>query len=271
MAAAAGTLPAVDPSVAFAELLSRPDAEIDIDRAALLIAAHAREGLDVDHELAVIDGIAEGCAGDDLHAVLVHLFDDLGFQGNADAYYDPTNSYLDHVVATRRGIPITLSILTIAVGRRRGLDLVGVGMPGHFLVGSAGDDTVFVDAFGGGRVIDVDEAAALFHGLHGADAHFSLGMLEPVGSRAIVTRMLNNLVSIFAARRDQRSRLWAVQLRSMVPGATIEDRAEVAAALAAVGEFSEAGRWLEALSLEAPEPVAAGYRSAAERLRSRLN
>jgi regulator of sirC expression with transglutaminase-like and TPR domain len=164
-----------------------------------------------------------------------------------------------------------LSILTIAVGRRRGLDLVGVGMPGHFLVGSAGDASVFVDAFGGGNVIDADGAAALFHGLHGAEARFSLALLEPVGPRAIVTRMLNNLVSIFAARRDQRSRLWAVQLRAMVPGASLEDRAEVAVALAAVGEFSDAGRWLEALSFEAPEPVAAGYRNAAERLRSRLN
>lgn len=261
----------MDPSLAFAELLSRPDDEIHVEHAALLVAAHAREGLDVEAELAAIDAIADGCSGDDLAAVLAHLFDDLGFRGNADAYYDPTNSYLDHVVSSRRGIPITLSILTVAVGRRRGLDLVGVGMPGHFLVGSAGDPSLFVDPFGGGQVIDIDGAAALFHGLHGAEARFSLGMLEPVGPRAIVTRMLNNLVSIFAARRDQRSRLWAVQLRAMVPGASIEDRAEVAAALAAVGEFSEAGRWLEALSFEASEPVAAGYRHAAERLRSRLN
>ncbi len=268
---APGTLAAVDPSLAFAELLSRPDDEIEVERAALLIAAHAHEGLDVEAELSAIDVIAEGCGGDDLGSVLTHVFGELAFRGNADAYYDPANSYLDHVVATRRGIPITLSILTIAVGRRRGLDLVGVGMPGHFLVGSARDTSVFVDPFGGGKVIDVDGAAALFHALHGAEAHFSLGMLEPVGARAIVTRMLNNLVSIFAARRDQRSRLWAVQLRAMVPGASIEDRAEVAAALAAVGEFSEAGRWLDALSFEAPAPVAAGYRNAAERLRSRLN
>jgi alkylhydroperoxidase/carboxymuconolactone decarboxylase family protein YurZ len=96
-------------------------------------------------------------------------------------------------------------------------------------------------------------------------------MLAPVGPRTVVTRMLNNLVAIFASRRDQQGRLWALQLRAAIPGASLEDRAEVAAALAAVGEFSEAGRWLDGLSLEAPEPVAVGYRQAADRLRSRLN
>lgn len=261
----------MDPTVAFNELLSRPEDEIDLDRAALLIAAHARPGLDVDHELAIIDAVAAECPGDGLAAVLDHLFDRLGYRGNPDDYYDPANSYLDRVVATRRGIPITLSVLTIAVGRRRGVGLVGVGMPGHFLVRSSDNPSVFVDPFGGGRVLDLDGVAELFHGLHGPEARFSLGMLEPVGPRTVVTRMLNNLLAIFAARRDQRSRLWAARLRAAIPGATLEDRAEVAAALAAAGEFAEAARWLEVLSFEAPDPVASGYRTAAERLRSRLN
>ena len=115
------------------------------------------------------------------------------------------------------------------------------------------------------------EARALFHSLHGPDATFAPTMLQPVGPRAIVARMLNNLVAVFAARRDQRGRLWALRLRATVPGVSLEDRAEVASALASCGEFSEAGRWLEALSLEAPGPLAAGYRQAAERVRSRLN
>ena len=195
----------------------------------------------------------------------------LGFRGNPDHYYDPANSYLDHVVATRRGIPISLSVLTIAVARRQGIDLVGVGMPGHFLVRSASDPSLYVDPFGGGQVLDTAGARALFHTLHGPDAGFSQTMLTPVGPRSIVTRMLNNLVAVFAAGRDHQGRLWALRLRATVPGASLEDRAEVAAALAAVGEFAEAGRWLEALSFEAPGPVAVGYRQAADRLRSRLN
>jgi len=256
----------VDPAAAFAELLSRPEAEVELDRAALLVAANARPGLDVEAELAVIDDLASGCDSGDLAAVLGHLFGRLGFRGNPDHYYDPANSYLDHVVATRRGIPISLSVLTIAVARRQGIDLVGVGLPGHFLVRSASDPSLYVDPFGGGQVLDTAGARALFHTLHGPDAGFSQTMLTPVGPRSIVTRMLNNLVAVFAAGRDHQGRLWALRLRATVPGASLEDRAEVAAALAAVGAFAEAGRWLEALSFEAPGPVAVGYRHAADRL-----
>jgi regulator of sirC expression with transglutaminase-like and TPR domain len=255
-----GTLAAVDRTVAFAELLSRPEPDVDLERAALLIAAHARRDLDVDAELAAIDELAAGCDAADLASVLGHLFGRLGFRGNPDDYYDPCNSYLDRVVATRRGIPITLSVLTMAVARRKGIDLVGVAMPGHFLVRSATEPGLFVDPFGAGQVLDGAGARAMFHTLHGPDAAFSDTMLAPVGSRVIVTRMLNNLVAIFGARRDHHGRLWALQLRATIPGASLEDRAEVAAALAAVGEFADAGRWLDALSFEAPD-----------RLRSRLN
>jgi regulator of sirC expression with transglutaminase-like and TPR domain len=266
-----GTLAAVDPTLAFAELLARPEAEIDLDRAALLIAAHARNELDVDAQLDAIDGLAAGCEGPELAAVLSHLFVRLGFRGNPEDYYDPCNSYLDRVIATRRGIPITLSVLTISVARRHGIELVGVGMPGHFLVRSVSDPSLFVDPFTGGAVLDASGARTLFHSLHGPDAGFSEEMLAPVGPRSVVTRMLNNLVAVFGARRDHGGRLWALRLRSTVPGVTLEDRAEVASGLAAVGEFAEAARWLEALSFEAPEPLAAGYRQAASRLRSRLN
>jgi len=266
-----GTLAAVDPTLAFAELLARPEAEIDLDRAALLIAAHASTGLDVEAQLEAIDELAAGCEAPELSAVLAHLFVRLGFRGNPEDYYDPCNSYLDRVIASRRGIPITLSVLTMAVARRHGIELVGVGMPGHFLVRSASDASLFVDPFAGGAVLDPGAVRTLFHSLHGPDAGFSEEMLAPAGPRSVVTRMLNNLVAVFGARRDHGGRLWALQLRATVPGATLEDRAEVAPGLAAVGEFAEAARWLEALSFEAPEPVAAGYRRAADRLRSRLN
>jgi regulator of sirC expression with transglutaminase-like and TPR domain len=261
----------VDPTVAFAELVARPEDEVELDRAALLIAAHARPGLDVATELAVLDALASGCGGDDLHSVLEHLFGRCRFRGNPDRYYDPANSYLDRVVATRRGIPITLSVLTVEVARRRGVGLVGVGMPGHFIVRSTSDPDLFVDPFGAGQILDLEGVTALFHALHGPDATFSEAMLAPVGPRAVVTRMLNNLIAIFSSRRDQQGRLWAARLRAGIPGASLEDRAEVAAALASAGEFAEAGRWLDALSLEAPGPVSAGYRHAAERFRARLN
>ncbi len=268
---APGTLAPVDPTAAFAELVARPEAEVALDRAALLVAAHARPDLDVEAELRALDRLAAGCDDDTLPAVLGQLFGRLGFRGNVDDYYDPANSYLDRVVATRRGIPITLSVLTIAVAQRRGVELVGVGMPGHFLVRDAHDEDLFVDPYAGGQVLDRAGARALFHALHGADATFAPAMLSPVGAHTIVVRMLNNLVAVFGARRDARSRLWALRLRAAVPGASLEDRAEVAHALAAAGEFAAAGRWLDGLALEAPGPVAGSYRHAADRLRSRLN
>jgi len=261
----------MDPTLEFAQLMGRPEEQVDLDRAALLIAAHARPGHDVAAELAALDELAEGCEGDGLEPVLGHLFGRLGFRGDPDDYYDPANSYLDHVRTTRRGIPISLSVLTIAVARRRGAELLGVGMPGHFLVRAAGDEELFVDPYGGGRVLDAAGARAIFHSLHGTDTAFSPAMLAPVGPRSVVARMLNNLVAVFTSRRDHQGRLWALRLRADVPGVPLEDRAEVAAALAAVGEFSEAARWLDALALQAPGPVATGLRAAAERARSRLN
>jgi regulator of sirC expression with transglutaminase-like and TPR domain len=275
-ARSADTLAPVDASdpdltSAFGDMVSGPESEIELERAALLIAAHARPGLDVPAELGRLDALAEGCADHDLDALRTHLFGRLGFNGNTDDYYDPANSYLDRVVETRCGIPITLSVLTIAVGHRLGVELVGVALPGHFLVGSTTDADLFLDPFGGGRVLGAEEVEDMFRSLHGAEAAFSPVMLAPVGARAVLTRMLNNLLGIFAARRDARSRLWASQLRAAVPGASIEDRAEVAAALVAVGEYAAAGRWLEALSHDAPPAVGESYRRSAERLRASLN
>lgn len=271
VARCADTLAAVDPTSEFAELVAQPEASIDLDRAALLIAAHARTGLDVDAERATIDAIAEGCDGADLGSLIDHLFGRLGFRGNCDDYYEPGNSYLDRVVATRCGIPISLSVLTVEVARRIGVDLVGVGLPGHFLVGSAADADQFIDPFGGGRLLDGAAVQELFSSLHGSDAPFSSSMLAPVGTHALLARMLNNLLGIFAARRDTRSRLWALQLRAAVPGASVDDRAEVAAALVAVGDYPAAGRWLDQLANDAPGPVGESYRRSAVRLRASLN
>jgi regulator of sirC expression with transglutaminase-like and TPR domain len=261
----------VDPTAAFVSLVALPEDEIPLDRAALLIAAHGRPDLDVDAELVALDRLAEGCGGHELAAVIDHLFGDLGFRGNADRYYDPANSYLDRVVATRRGIPITLSVLTMSVGRRCGVELVGIGMPGHFLTRSGDDPDVFVDPFGHGRVLDRAGVEAAFHALHGPDAPFSPAMLAPVGPRAILVRMLNNLVAIFTARRDHHAHLWAARLRASVPGTGLEERAEVGAALAASGAYAAAAQWFDVLADDAPAPVADTYRASAGRLRARLN
>ncbi len=208
----------------FEGLVAGPEADLRLDRAWALITTHAHPEVEVDGLLGGLDALAGGVAVPTLDGLLAHLFADQGFTGNADDYGDPANSYLDEVLARRLGIPITLSVLTMEVGRRVGVPVAGVGMPGHFLLRDKVDPSVFVDPFAGGLLIDEEECAARFHRLHGADAPFSPVWLEPAGPRAIVSRMLANLVRAFRDRRDQRGLLWALDLRTRLPEATDEDR-----------------------------------------------
>ena len=139
-------------------------------------------------------------------------------------------------MAARRGIPITLSLVTIEVAGRLGLELVGVGLPGHFLVGSVTDPDLFIDPFGGGRVLDTAGVQELFRSLHGPEAAFSPDLLAPVGPR--VDRSPGCSTTWSRCSRPvamPRVGCGPSRLRAAVPGASIDDRAEVAAALVSVG------------------------------------
>jgi regulator of sirC expression with transglutaminase-like and TPR domain len=145
----------------FIELMGRDDAPLD--EATLLIAAHDHP-VDIVSELALLDDLAAS-APDDAAALSHHLFVRLDYRGNAVQYYDPRNSYLDEVRRRRLGLPITLSVLMLELGRRRGLALHGVGMPGHFLVGAGSG--VFFDPFHGGATLDAQECRRQFAARHG--------------------------------------------------------------------------------------------------------
>jgi len=255
----------------FAELAARREAEIPLDEAALLIAAHARPDLDLAHELVRLDELAHGCFAPTLDALVTYLFVDLGFAGNRHDYYDPANSYLDQVVSRRVGIPISLGVLTMVVGRRIGVPLVGVGMPGHFLLRDQVDPAVYVDPFGGGRLLDRQGCERAFHAVHGSDAHFDEAFLAPVGNLSILTRMLANLRNIFAAHGDRAGIVAVLELRNRLPGASAEERGELAAALAATGRFGDAARQYEQAGDQLGGSLGAEYRRNADRLRARLN
>lgn len=126
-----------------------------------------------------------------------------GIGGNVDDYHSPENSFLDRVIDTRRGIPITLSVLWIEVGRRAGLDMVGVGLPGHFVVYAGGQ---MVDPFHYGEAIGFDEAAALVAAALGGAPRLDKSWLSPVDSVGIVQRMLRNLETCYAG--DDRNTPW---------------------------------------------------------------
>lgn len=231
----------------FADLVRGPEERCELDLGALLIAAHARRDLDVDTQLARLDDLAASCPGSDLDALTAHLCGTLGFRGDTDDYSNPRNSLLDVVLDRRRGIPISLSVIMLEVGRRLDIPLRGVGLPGHFLVGDAKDDDVFVDPFHR-TLLDRAGAERLFTTLHGPKAQFVPSFLDPVGPRAIMARMLTNLQRSFVGRGDRAGALWAQCLRVLVPGTTVADRRQLAAMLAANGRFDAAAQELDAIA-----------------------
>ena len=203
----------------FAEAVLRPDAEVPLDLAWALLTAQAHPSVDPDALVAELDDLAAGCRTPTLDGLRHHLFVDQGFVGNEDDYYDPANSYLDDVLDRHLGIPITLSVLTMEVGRRIGVPVAGVGLPGHFLLRDQVDPEVFVDAFRGGELLDRDGCRALLRRLHGPDTDLDPAWLEPVGRVAILERMLANLVRIFQHRGDAADLLWARDLQAELAGA----------------------------------------------------
>lgn len=241
-----------------------------LDRALALIAAAGRPGVDPADVLARIDALAVLVPDLDAEQLCGGIFRGLGFRGNRGDYYDPDNSRIDRVLDRRAGIPITLSVLAMEIGRRRGVPLVGVGMPGHFLLRDAGDDDVFLDAFDGGRVLDLDGCRRLFARLHGPTVPFDPAFLAPTGPADIVTRVLDNLRVAHLRAGDRRGFLEVLRLKGAMPDAGISERRQLAGVLAEEGRFLEAAALHERLAGE-DVSRADEHRAAAVRLRAHLN
>jgi regulator of sirC expression with transglutaminase-like and TPR domain len=254
------------------QLLQRQDADIPLDEAALLIAAHANPTLEVEAELDHLDGIARRVGEPGVDAVCRVLFEDIGLRGDDQGYDDPRNSYLDQVLARRRGIPISLSVVLMEVGGRCGLRLEGVGMPGHFLVRDPARSDWLIDAFNQGRQLDRSGCERLLQSLAGREARLTEAMLVTTGRRAILARMLANLDRSFERRNDTASLFWVCTLRAGIPGLTMADRHQIAARFASLGRFDTAAELLEALASEqSAAELRARLEADAAGLRARLN
>jgi regulator of sirC expression with transglutaminase-like and TPR domain len=242
-------VPGVHEAVAaFQQLVADVTAEPPLDEGALLIAA-AGTGADPEAGLTRLDELAA-----ELHDALdrgvglaEHLFVHQGFAGNTLRYHDPRNSFLPDVIERRLGIPISLGVLTIELGRRVGIAAHGVGMPGHFLVGLDADDARLLDPFHGGTWLDVDGCRALFARLHGPGVPFRAEYLAPTGTRPILRRMLANLRQVYVAERSASAR-WVVQMQLAFPESTAAERAEGADVLASVGAFGDAATVFDGLA-----------------------
>ena len=217
----------------FDRMVSVPDEEIDLARAALLIAATEYPGLSIERELFRIDEIAEGIAArldDDtplyqLNTLSEYLFDELKFAGNHTNYHDPRNSFLNDVIERRVGIPITLSLLYIEVGRRLGVPLLGIGMPGHFIVRHRDEPDVFVDPFHGGILLSEDECAERVKQVTQGTLTWDRSYLEPVRSREFIARMLRNLKVVYLQRRNYERVLATIdRVIALLPQDAVEFR-----------------------------------------------
>ncbi len=198
-------------SVLFAHVAQRPDDEIDLAAAALLVAEAEYPNLDVGHYLGMLDGMADAIkkrVGPPGVALLLgslthYLYDELGFRGNDEDYYDPKNSFLNEVLDRRVGIPITLSILFLELGWRVGLDLQGVSFPGHFLVRLEVDgNEQLLDPYHGGVALGPEELEERLKQAMGQSAELASEHMQGASKRQVLTRMLNNLRGIYQRLGD---------------------------------------------------------------------
>ena len=209
---------------AFAALVALPDDAIDLGHASLLIAREEYPDLDVGRYLSRLDGMAADIAprlkeGEGPRSRVAHLnqlmFEEMGFQGNREEYFDPRNSFLNDVLDRRIGIPISLSTVYLEVGRRIGCPLAGVAFPGHFLVrlgGVSGSPDILIDPFNRGRLMTEEDCRALILEMYKGQLEYRPEFLRRARNREILERMLNNLKGIYQQRRDFHMALKIQQL-----------------------------------------------------------
>lgn len=222
----------------FRELFARADDEIDLAEAALLIAAEDDPDLDVGGYRARLREMGatlrhrlrpDISVADTIVALNHYLFAELGFAGDTQDYYDPRNSFLNAVLDRKRGIPITLSIVYLDVGRAAGLNLHGVSFPGHFLVKCLlRDGMVILDPYAKGVSLGIAELQQRLRVLQGGVAPPQSAMaalLCTASTREIVVRMLHNLKGIYSHRQEWARALAAVdRIIAAAPGLAEEYR-----------------------------------------------
>ncbi len=235
---------------------------ISLDEAALLVAAEENPALEMRLYQERLDEMARALAGrvageldpNRLAATLSeHLFTRLGFRGNVGDYYDPRNSFLNEVLDRRVGIPITLSIVYVAVGTRLGLPLAGVSFPGHFIVVyRAAPQPFFLDAFNQGRPVTETDFRLLALEQFGLGTDLDPALLRPATPHEVIARLLRNLKHVYITREDFPRAIRCSE-RILLATPTAGERRDLGLLLARAGRVREALPHLERYVAEAPE------------------
>ena len=230
---------------AFEELVAGEDATIDIAKAALLIATIEYPSLDAEHSLAMLDALAyrvrvmlnlpqtetqlpETIAPlTVLDAMNKVLFEEEGFRGNESDYYNPDNSFLNKVLENRVGIPISLSLLYMEIGKRVGLLIEGIGLPFHFVVRcTLPTEILYIDPFEGGLLLSEQDCRERIRRLsYGKMARVPRHFFEPVEAKQMLVRMLGNLKNIYLHKEDYTKALLVSEyILLLIPDAAREVR-----------------------------------------------
>lgn len=247
----------------FADLVTRPDPEVDLARGALLIAAAGRPHVDATAACAELDRLAalvsrsgipaadRGGAPDldrlavQLDRLNLVLYRAAGFRAPAPGAGSlPSHSLLDMVLTSRVGLPISLAIVQLEVARRMDLPLHGVGLPGHFIVGGPGG--LLLDPAGGGRRLTRDDCQTLIRRSLGTSGQLTEGMLRPASRRAILARVLRNLRVARLAAREWPMALAAIELLEVLEPADAGHPRDRGLLLGRMGSFSDAAALLGA-------------------------
>jgi regulator of sirC expression with transglutaminase-like and TPR domain len=266
------------PRGAFAAEVRRAEPELNLARAALLLAKEEYPQLPVDaylgrlDELAemVRDRLAEETAPPVVLAELIRtLYEREHFRGNSEAYYDPRNSFLNDVLDRGLGIPLTLGILLLEVGWRLDLPLEGVRFPRHFLVRFRGQDIrLLIDPFDGGTVRFEDQAQEVLDRVYGGSIAMQAGFLRTATKREMLARMLTNLKGIYLHTQDDVRGLAAVERILLITPTESNELRDRGILLARTGRREEAVEQLEEYLDHAPAAPDAGHiRSVVDQLR----
>ncbi len=246
----------------FTELVQMPEEDLQLDLAALYLAGEEYPEIDVLSHLAQLDAFAaevsqrvtyEAAPVDVARTIAGYLYDELGFHGNSGQYYSPDNSFLNRVLETRTGIPITLSLLFLEVARRLGLRCSGVGLPGHFIIGLE-DTGEYLDPFNAGAPLSMEDCRALVDRMSAGSLEWHDEFLAPYTKRDILFRILNNLKAVYMQGREYAKSVGVIQRMTIISPGVSSLYQEQAWCHAEQHEFRLAIGALEAYLQEAGNP-----------------
>jgi regulator of sirC expression with transglutaminase-like and TPR domain len=230
---------------AFGDLIRVPEPAIDLARGALGIARIEHPRLVPEHSIKLLDDLAARSGatglGDELrilHRLREFLFAEEGFRGDADDYYDPRHSCLNDVLERRRGIPVTLALVMMEVGARVGLRILGIGLPGHFVVSArVGADSVLLDPFSGGALLTREDAHKVVARAVGRSVRLTEADFVPCTRLQMLARMLNNLKAIYVGRREWGKAMEAIERLLLVDADSSSHLRDRGSVLVKLGHF----------------------------------